>query len=67
MRQLSALSEAQVVALFTAARFREFDGGSGPDADPHAWAAVFLDKVRRIASAGPCPSASNQEPSESTK
>lgn len=54
--RLSALSEAQLVTLFTAARFREFHGGDGPNADPRAWAAVFLERVHRIASAGPCPS-----------
>jgi hypothetical protein len=55
VRQLSALSDAQVVALFTAARFREFHRGRGPQADPHAWAKAFLDKVHQIAAAGPCP------------
>jgi hypothetical protein len=54
-QQLSALSEAQIAGLFTAAHFPEFHGGRGPDADPHAWAAALLDKVRQITSAGPCP------------
>jgi hypothetical protein len=55
-RQLTGLTERQLVALFTAARFPEFHGGRGADADPQRWAAVFLDKVRQIADSGPCPS-----------
>ena len=55
-RELAALGEPQVVALFSGARFREFHGGRGAGADEHAWAAVFLDKVRQIAERGPCPS-----------
>jgi hypothetical protein len=55
VRQLSALTEPQLTGLFTAARFREFDGGAGPAADPHAWATVLRAKSRQIASAGPCP------------
>ena len=52
-RQLSALSEGQVTALFSGARFREFLGG-GED-EVRAWTAVFLDKVRQIADGPPCP------------
>jgi len=55
-RQLTGLTEGQLVALFTAAHFPEFHGGRGTAADPKSWAAVFLDKVRQIADAGPCPS-----------
>jgi hypothetical protein len=55
-RQLAGLTEPQLVALFTAARFPEFPGGRGAAADPKRWAAAFLDKVRQIADAGPCPS-----------
>jgi hypothetical protein len=55
-QQLSRLTEPQLVALFTAARFPEFHGGRGHGADPKRWAAVLLDKVRQIADAGPCPS-----------
>jgi hypothetical protein len=53
-RQLAGLTEPQLAALFTAARFSEFHGGRGEDADPKKWASVFLDKVRQIADAGPC-------------
>jgi hypothetical protein len=55
-RQLTSLTEGQLVALFTAARFPEFHGSRGSSADAKRWAAVFLDKVRQIADAGPCPS-----------
>jgi hypothetical protein len=55
-RQLTGLTESRLVALFTAAHFPEFHGGRGTAADPKRWAAVFLDKVRQIADAGPCPS-----------
>ena len=54
-RQLLALSERQVLALFTGARFREFFGGGSPSADEHAWTAAFLDKVRQIADGPLCP------------
>jgi hypothetical protein len=54
VRQLTALTERQLVALFTAARFPEFHGGRGSGADPKQWTAAFLDKVRQIADAGPC-------------
>jgi len=53
-RQLAGLGEAQLTALFVAARFPEFHGGRGAGADPKKWASVFLDKVRQIADAGPC-------------
>lgn len=55
VQQLSALRQSQLVGLFTAARFPEFHGGGGTEADPRAWAAALLDKVHQIASAGPCP------------
>lgn len=55
-RQLSALTDHQVVALFSSARFREYFGERDPVGDPTAWARAFHDKVRQIANAGPCPS-----------
>ena len=55
-RQLAALSERQITALFSGARFPEFYGGKGAGADPRAWTRAFLDKVRQITDAGPCPS-----------
>jgi hypothetical protein len=55
-RQLSALTDRQIVTLFSGARFKEFAGGRGPDADPSAWARAFREKVRQIVQGGPCPS-----------
>lgn len=55
-RQLTALSERQIASPFSAARFREFFGGTGVGADLDAWAQAFREKVNQIASAGPCPS-----------
>ena len=54
-QQLARLTEPRLVALFTAARFPEFHGGRGHAADPRRWAGTFLDKVREITDAGPCP------------
>ena len=53
MRSLANLTERQLIARFAAARFPEFLGGAS--GDPTRWATVFLDKVRQIADAGPCP------------
>jgi hypothetical protein len=55
-RQLAALADGQIAALFTSARFPEFHRGAGRGADVSAWVDVFRDKVRQIAGAGPCPS-----------
>jgi hypothetical protein len=44
-RQLSTLDERRILALFTGARF----------SNPQAWTEAFQDKVRQIATAGPCP------------
>ena len=55
-RQLGALSDAQIVGLFTSVHLREFAFNiNGVDAE--AWAAAFREKVRQIAEAGPCPAA----------
>jgi hypothetical protein len=54
-RELGALTDRQAVSLFAGARFREFIGGNGRDADVRAWAEAFLDKVRQITEGGPCP------------
>jgi hypothetical protein len=54
-RQLEALSDAQMVSLFRAARFPEHFGDS-PSGDPNAWAQLLRDKIRQISTAGPCPS-----------
>jgi hypothetical protein len=44
-RQLTALSERQILSLFSAARFP----------DERAWTAAFRDRVRQIADGAPCP------------
>jgi hypothetical protein len=54
-RQLSSLTERQLLALFSAAHFPEF-AGADDGHDVNAWVATFRDKVRQIADAGPCPS-----------
>jgi hypothetical protein len=53
--KLQQLTHSQLIALFTAAHFPEFHGRRGAAADPGRWAAVFLEKARRISDAGPCP------------
>src|SRR5207244_12634557 len=55
-RQLQALSEAQILALFGSAHVDEFHWGAGSGADARAWTAAFRGRVRQIAEAGPCPS-----------
>jgi hypothetical protein len=45
-RQLTALSERQILSLFLAAGF---------PGDQQAWAAAFLYRVRQIADGAPCP------------
>jgi hypothetical protein len=53
--ELAALSDQQLVALFTAARFREFYGGKGYSADVNAWAEALRNKIHQIADGDPCP------------
>ena len=55
-RELAALDNHQVVSLFSTLRFGELDGGVESGAEVNAWAQVFLEKVRQITGAGPCPS-----------
>ena len=45
-RQLAALDKGRIASLFEGARF----------ANTQAWVEAFEDKVRQIATAGPCPS-----------
>ena len=54
VRQLSALTERHLVALFTGARFPEFNGRGSEEGDAGAWARALLEKAHQIASAGPC-------------
>jgi hypothetical protein len=53
---LQQLSEAQVRALFTAARFPEYRGRGTSGTDAARWAAAFREKVREVADRNPCPS-----------
>lgn len=57
-REMAMLTDDQITTLFSASRFREFNG-SGPAGDPSAWARALRDKIRQITDAGPCPSSSS--------
>jgi hypothetical protein len=54
-RQLIALRDEQIAALFRGARVAEFHG-TGRSADVNEWARVFNAKVQAIASGPACPS-----------
>jgi len=56
-RQLRAMSERQISALFTGARFVEYERGRwfGPAADHESWVSAFRDKVRQVVEGNPCP------------
>ena len=54
-RQLLAITDRQMTALFTAARFPEFHEHYGRGADPNAWAEMLRRKIREIADGDPCP------------
>lgn len=54
VRQLAAVSDDQLRALFTAARFSEFFDGQGEAGNVNAWVSAFREKARQIAEAGPC-------------
>jgi hypothetical protein len=52
---LRQLSHAQIVALFTGARFPDFARQSKQGRDMENWAAVFESRVRQIVDRPPCP------------
>ncbi len=54
-RQLTALTDEQMTALFAAARFREFYEGRGRAADVHEWVDALRDKIGQIADGPACP------------
>jgi hypothetical protein len=56
--QLRTLTDAQIEALFTGARFPEYERGRWfrAAADVGDWVSVFRDKVRQISDRKPCPS-----------
>ena len=49
------LSAAQLRDLFAGARVEASEGITAEGRQPAAWAAAFLDKVRQVREAGPCP------------
>jgi hypothetical protein len=49
------LTEEQLRDLFTGARIPYYDQLSGEGQDVSAWVNAFLDKVRQVREAGPCP------------
>jgi hypothetical protein len=53
--RLARLSRAQIRALFSGARLESYAELSAEGRDAEAWADAFLDRVRQIARAGPCP------------
>jgi hypothetical protein len=55
LRLLEQLSSEQLERLFTSSRAIAFDGVSAEARSASAWSVVFLDKVRQIRDAGPCP------------
>jgi hypothetical protein len=52
---LEQLSPLQLELLFTASRVVDYEGIAAASRNASAWAGVFLDKVRQIRDAGPCP------------
>jgi hypothetical protein len=57
-RQLAALTDRQMVALFTGARFPEFVG-RGRGSDANAWAEALRNKIRQITDGPACPDSSS--------
>jgi hypothetical protein len=55
LRLIEQLSAAQIEALFTSSRVTTFDGVTAEGRNSSAWAKGFLEKVRQIREAGPCP------------
>ena len=53
--RIEQLSEAQLIGLFEGARVERSEGITAEGRQPKMWAAAFLDKVRQIRDAGPCP------------
>jgi hypothetical protein len=56
VRQLNALSESQVAALFSGARFPDEARRNNTGDSPGRWAAAFVEKARQIREGRPCPS-----------
>ncbi len=54
-RQLSAIDESAVRAMFANARFPEFYSGTDDTRDLDRWTAAFRSRVDQIVTRGPCP------------
>jgi hypothetical protein len=52
---LDQLTQPQLEALFTASRITSLESAHYESRLPGAWARAFLDKVRQVRDAGPCP------------
>jgi hypothetical protein len=52
---LEQLSTTQIETLFTQSRITTFKGVTAESRSASAWTTVFLDKLRQIRDAGPCP------------
>ena len=52
---LDQLTQPQLEALFTASRITSLESTHYESRLPGAWARAFLDKVRQVRDAGPCP------------
>jgi hypothetical protein len=55
-RLLTRMSRAQIVSLFSGARFAAYEAGRwfGPSAGEDAWVAAFEDRVRQVVEGGRC-------------
>ena len=52
---LEQLSSTQIEELFTSSRMTQYDSASVDSRNASLWVRTFLDKVRQIRDAGPCP------------
>jgi hypothetical protein len=52
---IEQLPTQQIEELFTASRMTQYDAVSVESRNPKLWVRAFLDKIRQIREAGPCP------------
>ncbi len=55
--RLEAMTDEELVEIFRAARFPEFQTATDDDVDLQEWVAAFRMRAKQIADAGPCPTA----------
>jgi hypothetical protein len=55
LRELQALTDAEVRGIFADARFPEFQASTDDERDLAAWTGAFGARVAQIAAGGPCP------------